>query len=80
MKLFRLTILSVLLVAGIATADFETRLREAGPATRVRLAGAEDAGLESKVFIVQLRTPSASEFHVASALRAADAACFIAVL
>jgi subtilisin family serine protease len=37
----------------------------------VRLAGTEDAGLESKVYIVQLRTPSASEFHVASALRVA---------
>jgi subtilisin family serine protease len=70
-KLFRLTILSVLFVAGTATADYETRLRTGGPATRVQLAGAEDAGIESKVYIVQLRTLSASEFHVAAATRVA---------
>ena len=71
MKLFRLTILFGLLVAGAAGADYESRLRDGGPATGIRLAGNEDANAESKVYIVQLRTPSASEYHVSSALHVA---------
>ena len=67
MKLFRLTILFALLVAGAATADDASRLRDGGPPTGIRLAGTEAASVESKVYIVQLRTPSASEFHVSSA-------------
>jgi subtilisin family serine protease len=61
--LFRLTILCAILVAGAAAADYETRLREGGPATSVRLAGNEPETNSSKVYIVQLRTPSAATMH-----------------
>ena len=71
MKLFKLTILCALLVAGAAFADYESRLRDGGSATGIRLAGTENANSELKVYIVQLRTPSASEYHVSSAMRAA---------
>jgi len=67
--LFRLTILCTILLAGSASADNESRLREGGSPAAIRLAGAQDAGNVSKVYIVQLRTPSAAEFHAASALR-----------
>jgi subtilisin family serine protease len=63
-KLIRITILFALLIAGAATADNESRLREGGPPTGIRLAGTEDALSESKVYIVQMRTPSAAEYHV----------------
>jgi len=66
-KLFRLIILFALLIAGAAKPDYESRLRDGGPATGIRLAGAENANGASKIYIVQLRTPSASEFHVSSA-------------
>ena len=71
MKLIKLTILFGMLVAGIAGADHESRLRDGGPATGFRLAGTEGANSESKVYIVQLKSPSASEYHVSSATRAA---------
>ncbi len=70
-KGFTLTILLALFVSGEAIADSESRLREIGPAFGIRLAGAEDAFSESRVYIVQLRTPSASEQHVASSLSVA---------
>ena len=63
MTLFRLTILCAILVAGAAAADYETRLREGGPGTSVRLAGNEPETNSSKVYIVQLRTPSAATMH-----------------
>ena len=53
-------------MAGAAFADFESRLRHGGPPTAIRLAGTEDAANETKVYIVQLRTPSAAEFHAAT--------------
>jgi subtilisin family serine protease len=59
-----------MLVAGAASADYESRLRDGGPAMGLRLAGTEDANSKTKVYIVQLRTPSASEYHVASAISA----------
>lgn len=55
----RLIILSTLLLAGIAVADNESRLRESGNVSSIRLAGSEDAG--RKIYIVQLRTPSAAD-------------------
>lgn len=67
--LFRLTILCTILLAGSASADNESRLREGGSPAAIRLAGSQDAGNLSKVYIVQLRSPSAAEFHAASALR-----------
>ncbi len=69
--LFRSIILLALLVAGAASAEYESRLREAGPATYIRLAGSEAAPSDSKVYIVQLRTPSASQYHVSSLSRVA---------
>jgi len=60
-----------LLAAGAAFGDEESQLRDGGPAIGVRLAGTEDARVESKVFIVQLSTPSASDVHVSSLTRAA---------
>ncbi len=71
MKQFRLTILFTLIVAAGVTADDATRLRNGGPASGMRLVGTENANAEAKVYIVQLRSPSASEFHVASFLSAA---------
>jgi len=56
-------------MAGTATADFESQLRHGGPAMGMRLAGTEPDTVESKVYIVQLRTPSASEFHSSSAIK-----------
>ena len=66
MTFIRLTILFGLLIATAASANYESRLRDGGPATGIRLAGTEAATVESKVYIVQLRTPSASEFHSSS--------------
>ena len=66
MQLFRITLLLLSLVAAAAQAGNETRLRDAGPATGIRLAGSDDQGRSSKVYIVQLRTPSAAEMHAAS--------------
>jgi len=57
----RLFILGSLLLAGTALPDHETRLREGGNASGVRLAGTDDSGAGSKVYIVQLRTPAAAE-------------------
>jgi subtilisin family serine protease len=69
-KQFRLTILLGILVAGAAGADYESRLRDAGPAAGIRLAGTEDSSSTTKVYIVQLRTPSASQYHVSSTMSA----------
>jgi len=57
----RLFILGSLLLAGTALPDHETRLREGGNASGIRLAGTDDSGAGSKVYIVQLRTPAAAE-------------------
>lgn len=57
----RLIILSTLLLAGTALPDNESRLRESGNASSIRLAGSDDSGAASKVYIVQLRTPSAAD-------------------
>lgn len=66
MRLLRLVILCACLVTGTAAADFETQLREGGPAAGIRLAGDDGGSSESKVYIVQLRTPPASEYYVAT--------------
>lgn len=65
----RLTILCAIFIAGAVFADSESRLRDGGPPTAIRLAGTEDAANESKVYIVQLRTPSAAEFHASATAR-----------
>ena len=61
MTFVRLFILGSLLLAGTALPDHETRLREGGNASGIRLAGTDDSGAGSKVYIVQLRTPAAAE-------------------
>ena len=40
----------------------ESKLRDAGSLGGIRLAGSEDPGMR-KVYIVQLATPSAADFH-----------------
>jgi subtilisin family serine protease len=42
-------------------ADADSRLRDAGPAYGIRLAGSDEQGGAAKVYIVQLRSPSATE-------------------
>ena len=69
MALLRLTILGAILWAGDAFADFETRLRQTDLPGRIGLAGAEDQDGESRVYIVQLASPAAAEFHAATAPR-----------
>ncbi len=68
MTLFRLTIFFALFIAGVSIADSDSNLRARGPATIVRLTGADSVNGESKVYIVQLRTPSAADYYVASAI------------
>jgi len=67
----RLIILCGLFVGGIAFADFETRLRDAGPATGIRLAGSEEPATGPQIYIVQLKTPPAAVVHAATAPRVA---------
>jgi len=62
----RLIILFSLLATGIAAAETESRVREGGPAGGVRLAGMDGTDDETKVYIVQLTTPSAAEHHSSS--------------
>ncbi len=52
--------------SGAVSAEFESRLRDGGAPLGIRLAGTEDAATETKVYIVQLATPSAAEFHARS--------------
>jgi subtilisin family serine protease len=62
MKLIRYLLpITVLLSVG-AFAQFETGLRDAGSLGGIRLTGSDDPNLR-KVYIVQLTTPSAADFH-----------------
>ena len=61
MTLVRLFILCCLFAADVASSDNETRLREGGNPSSIRLAGTDDSAAGSKVFIVQLKRPSAAE-------------------
>jgi subtilisin family serine protease len=54
--------LCLLLAAVPAAAEYESSLRDAGLARGMQLAGVRDPD-ERKVFIVQLREPSAAEYH-----------------
>lgn len=71
--LFRLTILCTIFGVCNAFADAESALHDGGPPLAIRLAGTENAASESKVYIVQLRTPSAAEFHAATTAKLAGA-------
>ena len=67
--LFRLTIACAVLVSGQVQAQYETRLRDGGPLVGIRLAGTADANTGSRVYIVQLDTPSAAEVYSGLAAR-----------
>ena len=69
MALLRLTILGALLAAATALGDVETRLRHSDLPRQIGLAGTDDGNVTSQVFIVQLASPAAAEFHAASAPR-----------
>ena len=58
----RLLLLFTLLVSIGASADYESRLRDAGSLGGIRLAGSEDPNLR-KVYIVQLSSPAAAGHH-----------------
>ncbi|MFQ6005773.1 MAG: S8 family serine peptidase, partial [Woeseia sp.] len=61
MNIFRLIVLGAVFAAGTAWSGIESPLREGGSAASIRLAGSDDSAAGSKIFIVQLRTPSATE-------------------
>lgn len=60
----QLLLLATMLITAAASAEFESELRDAGSLGAIRLAGSEKPEA-SKTYIVQLRTPSAAEFHSA---------------
>ena len=66
----RLILLSALLFPALVSAEFESRLRDAGSLGAIRLAGSEDPAI-SKVYIVQLKAPAAADYHAALATAAA---------
>jgi len=62
MKLIRYLLLITVLLSVGAFAQFETGLRDAGSLGGIRLTGSDDPNLR-KVYIVQLKTPSAADFY-----------------
>lgn len=60
-------IFGLLLAATGASADFESPLRDAGPAYGIRLAGTDENGGLPRVYIVQLKGASAAEDYAARA-------------
>ena len=52
----------MVLLSSSAAAEYESELRDAGSLGAIRLAGSEDPTTR-KVYIVQLATPSAADFH-----------------
>lgn len=66
MQLLRLIILFSIFSSGAVSAEFESRLRDGGAPLGIRLAGTEDVATTTKVYIVQLATPSAAEIHARS--------------
>ena len=65
MSTFRLISLCGLLLAGAAYSDDRSQLREVPMPVGMHLAGSEDPA-SSKVYIVQLKTPSAADYHAAA--------------
>jgi len=59
----RLLILCSLATAGPVTAQQDSGLREGGSLAGLSLPGQGENALETKVYIVQLKTPSAAEYH-----------------
>jgi subtilisin family serine protease len=73
MNVIRTMLLALMIGATAASADVETRLRDAGSLGAIRLAGSEDAAA-SKVYIVQLTAPPAAAVYSPRALRMAGSA------
>ena len=69
MTALRLILLFALLFPAFVAAEFESRLRDAGSLGAIGLAGSEDPA-SSKVYIVQLSSPSAAERHATATKRA----------
>jgi subtilisin family serine protease len=51
------------LLAGAASAQHQSQLREGGSLASLNVQGYGDQAQDSKVYIVQLKTPSAAEYH-----------------
>jgi subtilisin family serine protease len=62
----RFIIVALCLAYGSVWAAADSRLRDAGPAYGIRLAGTDEQGGTAKVYIVQLRSPSAAEHFAKS--------------
>jgi subtilisin family serine protease len=62
MNWLRALLLGSALLSVSVFAQFETDLRDAGSLGAIRLAGSDDPNIR-KVYIVQLKTPSAADFH-----------------
>ena len=69
MKRPNLTLLCTLLVASTALGEFEPRARFTEPPPGMRLAGSGNESIDARVYIVQLKTPSAAEIHSTTASR-----------
>ncbi len=66
MQLLRLIVFVPILFSGAAGAEAESRLRDGGAPLGIQLAGIDNAASATKVYIVQLATQSAAEFHAKS--------------
>jgi subtilisin family serine protease len=62
-NLFRLSLLLAILAVSAAAAGQEIRLRDGGAANSAGLVGTQDEDNNSRVYIVQLKTPSAAAIH-----------------
>ena len=72
MSTLRLLSLLALTLSLAAHAEYESELRDAGSLGAIRLAGSEDPSTR-KVYIVQLATPSAADYHATTLNAAAKA-------
>ena len=65
----RTVVLMCALVVSAPTIANESHLRDRGSAFGIRLAGTEDSENESRVYIVQLKSPAAADMHTQSTPR-----------
>ena len=66
MQVTRLLILFSILASDSVVAETEPRVRKGGPAYGIRLTEIDGTSRESRIYIVQLATPSAAEFHAST--------------
>jgi subtilisin family serine protease len=69
-KRLSLTLLCTILAAQPVHGQFEPRVHFTDPPPGMRLAGTENGSTDARVYIVQLKTPSAAELHATTASRA----------